>query len=117
MKLPIQYALYYPKRKYIKGERLDFKKLGKIEFEDVDLDVFEGLKYAYEAAKLGGSMPAVYNIANEYAVELFLEKRIGYKDITRLIKAAMDKHKNTAHPSVAEILEIEKEIKADIRRD
>jgi len=62
-------------------------------------------------------MPAVYNIANEYAVELFLEKRIGYKDITRLIKAAMDKHKNTAHPSVAEILEIEKEIKADIRRD
>ena len=117
MKLPIQYALYYPKRKYIKGERLDFKKLGKIEFEDVDLNVFEGLKYAYEAASLAGSMPAVYNIANEYAVELFLEKRIGYKDITRLIKAAMDKHKNIAHPSVAEILEIEKEIKADIRRD
>ena len=117
MKLPIQYALYYPKRKYIKGERLDFKKLGKIEFEDVDLDVFEGLKYGYAAASLGGSMPAVYNIANEYAVELFLEKRIGYKDITRLIKVAMDKHKNIAHPSVAEILEIEKEIKADIRRD
>ena len=117
MKLPIQYALYYPERKYIEGERLDFKKLRKIEFEEVDIEVFEGLKYAYEAAKAGGSMPAVYNIANEYAVALFLEKKIAYKEITRLIKSAMDKHNIISRPSVAEILEIEEQIKADFRRD
>ena len=78
MKLPIQYALYYPERRYLGGERLDFAKLGKITFEDPDPETFLGLKYAFYAARIGGSMPTVFNAANERAVSKFLNRKIGY---------------------------------------
>lgn len=109
MRLPIQYALYYPERRYLDGDRIDFKKLGNLKFEDVDMEVFEGLKYAFEAAKLAHSMPTVYNAANEFAVARFLERKISYMDITGLIRLAMDKHRLIKSPSIEEIWEIQRD--------
>ena len=109
MRLPIQYALYYPERRYLDGDRLDFKKLRSLEFEEVDMEVFEGLKYAFDAAKLGHSMPTVYNSANEFAVAKFLDRQISYMDIPRLIGLAMDRHKLIKSPSVEEIWYIQRE--------
>jgi 1-deoxy-D-xylulose-5-phosphate reductoisomerase len=109
MKLPIQYALYYPERRYLQGARLDFAKLGSITFEDPDMETFRGLKLAYEAGRRGGSLPTVFNAANEYAVARFLEKKIGYLTIIDMIEAAMEHHKVVDHPDVEQILAAEQE--------
>lgn len=110
MKLPIQYALTYPERRYLPGERLDFYKMSQITFEKPDLETFEGLKLAYEAGQAGGSMLTVFNAANEKAVAMFLERKAGYLDITRIIKECMQKHKNIDNPSLSDILEIEQDV-------
>lgn len=90
MKLPIQYALYYPHRRYLPGERLDFKTLTEITFEEPDMETFLGLPMAMEASRRGGSMPTVFNAANERAVAKFLHGQIGFLDIYRSIREAMD---------------------------
>ena len=109
MKLPIQYALFYPDRKPMNGKRVDFYELGQITFEKPDMDTFRGLKLAYQAAEIGGSMPTIYNAANEKAVSLFLDKKISYLQITELIEAAMEHHKVVENPDVEQILMAEKE--------
>lgn len=108
MKLPIQYALYYPERRYLAGERLDFERLTSIAFEKPDMDTFLGLPMAMESSRIGGSMPTVFNAANEKAVALFLKKQIGFLDIYRIIRDAMDAHEVIANPCLGEILETEK---------
>lgn len=110
MKLPIQYALCYPERRYLAGERLDFWKLGSIQFEKPDLETFRGLALAYEAGRMGGSMPTVLNAANEKAVALFLNRQIGYLEITDIIEKCMQKHHNIADPSLEEILALEQDV-------
>lgn len=107
MKLPIQYALYYPERRYLPGERLDFWKIGQITFEEPDFENFKGIALAYEAGRRGGSMPTVFNAANEYAVSLFLDRKIGYLTITDMIEEAMRMHQVIENPSVEQILETE----------
>lgn len=109
MRLPIQYALYYPNHKYLDGKRLDFKTLKQITFEQPDMETFKGLALAYEAIKVGGSMPTVYNAANELAVSLFLNKKIEYLDIVELIEKSMKQHKLIENPSIEEILIVEKQ--------
>ncbi len=109
MKLPIQYALYYPKRRYLSGERLDFWKLKQITFEEPDMENFPGLSLAFDAAAAGGSLPTVYNAANERAVALFLDKKIGFLEIPELIGRCMEAHKVQKAPSVEEILQTEAE--------
>lgn len=109
MKLPIQYALYYPERRFLPGERLDFAKLGSITFEDPDMEVFCGLKLAYRAGKRGGSLPTVYNAANEYAVGKFLNREISYLTIIDMIEGAMEHHKVVENPDVDAILAAERE--------
>lgn len=109
MKLPIQYALYYPERRFLPGDRLDFTKLKEITFDEPDMETFRGLKLAYEAGRAGGSLPTVFNAANELAVSLFLEKKIPYLAITDLIQGAMENHKREAAPDVDQILETEQE--------
>lgn len=110
MKLPIQYALCYPGRRSLSGERLDFSKISQITFEKPDLETFEGLKLAYEAGKAGGSMLTVYNAANEKAVEMFLDRKAGFTDITKIIKTCMQEHKNIDNPSLSDILEVEQDV-------
>ena len=112
MKLPIQYALYYPERPYLNTKRVDFFELSQMTFERPAADKFEGFALALRAAKEGGSMPTVFNAANERAVARFLKKEICFTDIPRLIKCAMDNHKVIANPSVDEILAAEKEASA-----
>ena len=109
MKLPIQYALSYPERRFLPGDRLDFTKLKEITFDEPDMETFRGLKLAYEAGKAGGSLPTVFNAANELAVSLFLEKKIPYLAITDLIQGAMENHKRKAAPNVDQILAAEQE--------
>lgn len=109
MKLPIQYALYYPERRNLPGERLDFWKLQQIAFEKPDMENFPGLRLAFDAAAAGGSLPTVYNAANERAVALFLERKIGFLDIPELIGRCMETHKVKENPSVEEILGTEAE--------
>lgn len=110
MKLPIQYALYYPERRYLPGERLDFETLTEITFEKPDMETFTGLKLAFDAAAAGGSMPTVYNAANEKAVALFLDRKIGWLEIPEIIGKSMEAHKVIPNPSVEEILDTEKAV-------
>ncbi len=110
MKLPIQYALYYPERRYLPGERLDFETLAQITFEKPDMETFTGLKLAFDAAAAGGSMPTVYNAANEKAVALFLDRRISYLQIPEIIGRSMEEHKVIPDPTVNEILETEQAV-------
>ena len=107
MRLPIQYALFYPDRKPMHGEWLDLFKLGTLHFEKPDMEVFRGLKLAYEALEIGGSMPTVFNAANEMAVAAFLDRKIGFLDIPEIIGAAMENHKAVPSPSLNEILDTE----------
>ena len=109
MKLPIQYALFYPDRKPMKGEKLDFFQVGQLTFERPDTDTFEGLKLGMQAAREGGSMPTVFNAANEKAVALFLEQKIGFLEIAELIGECMARHRRVENPSVEEILQAEAE--------
>lgn len=110
MRLPIQYALYGGTRRYLDGERLDFAKLGSITFENPDMETFKGLPLAMKASRTGGSMPTVFNAANEKSVALFLQKKIAFLDIYRIIEDAMESHKVIPAPTVEEILNIEQEI-------
>lgn len=107
MKLPIQYALYYPERRYLPGERLDFGKLKEITFEEPDMDTFLGLPLAMKASRIGGSMPTVFNAANEWAVAKFLKRKIGFLDIYRIIEEAMEHHAFVENPALEQILEAE----------
>ena len=107
MKLPIQYALDYPERRFLGGERLDFGKLKQITFEKPDMDTFQGLPLAFRAAAAGGSMPTVFNAANERAVSKFLHKQICFLEIYEIITACMDAHQVIADPGVEEILAAE----------
>lgn len=109
MKLPIQYALYYPERRYLPGDRLDFWTLGQITFEKPDMENFPGLRLAFDAAAAGGSLPTVYNAANERAVALFLEKKIGFLEIPEIIQSCMEAHRVIPDPTVEQILETEEE--------
>ena len=109
MKLPIQYALYYPERRFLPGERLDFSTLTEITFEKPDLETFTGLKLAYEAAGRGGSLPTVLNAANERAVAMFLDRKIRYLEIPEIIASCMEDHKVINNPTVEEILKTEQE--------
>ena len=114
MKLPIQYALYYPERRYLPGDRLDFAALGSITFEDPDPVNFPGLALALRAGRRGGSLPTVFNAANERAVAMFLKREIGYLDITDIIEKAMDAHTVVENPDVDQILRAEQETYAFI---
>ena len=107
MKLPIQYALFYPDRRPMPGKRLDFYELAQVTFEKPDMETFYGLKLAYDAQRIGGSMPTVYNAANEKAVGLFLDRKIAYLQIPELIQEAMEQHKVIENPNVEAILETE----------
>lgn len=109
MKLPIQYALFYPDRRPMDGKRVDFFALGSMSFEAPDTETFRGLALAYDALATGGSMPTVFNAANERAVGLFLDRKIRFLDIYELIEGAMAEHKVIASPSVEQILEAEQE--------
>lgn len=109
MKLPIQYALFYPDRRPMEGKRVDLFELGRLTFEKPDLETFTGLKLAYQAARRGGSMPAVFNAANERAVALFLEGKISYLEIPELIQYAMERHSAIEAPTVEQILEAERQ--------
>lgn len=107
MRVPIEYALFYPERRSLSGDRLDFSKLSQITFEKPDYKVFRGLSLAIEAGKTGGTMPTVFNAANERAVAKFLKGEIKCTDIVRSIEKCMDAHKVSAHPDLEEILATE----------
>ena len=109
MRLPIQYALYYPQRRFLDGDRLDFWKLREITFEEPDMENFRGLPMAMEASRAGGTMPTVFNAANELAVHKFLQKKIGFLDIYEIIGQSMERHKIVENPDLEEILAAEKE--------
>jgi 1-deoxy-D-xylulose-5-phosphate reductoisomerase len=116
MKVPIQLALTYPERlenKRLPGMKLE--RLNEMTFEAPDLDKFPCLKYAYEAGRAGGTLPAVLNAANEAAVEQFLAGRIGYPDIAKIIRKAMNEHKIIRNPGLEEILAVDQEVKERIR--
>ena len=114
MKLPIQYALFYPDRRPMAGKRVDFFELGSMTFERPDPETFYGLKLAYRAAKKGGNLPTVYNAANERAVGLFLERKISYLQIPELIEGAMDRIPFVENPDVEQILETERAVYEDL---
>lgn len=116
MKLPIQYALFYPDRRPMAGKRLDFYELSQITFEKPDMETFKGLALAYRAAEAGGSMPTVLNAANERAVSLFLEGKISYLQIAEMIEACMEHSQVIASPDVDQILQTEAETYSYIAR-
>ena len=109
MRLPIQYALYYPHRRYLAGDRLDFAKLDQITFEEPDMETFLGLPMAIRASREGGSMPTVFNAANELAVKKFLHREIRFLDIYDIIGQAMERHKKIEYPKLEDILAVENE--------
>lgn len=109
MRLPIQYALFYPQRRFLNGQPLDLFQVGAMTFEPPRLDVFEGLALAYEAARAGGSMPTVFNAANERAVAKFLNREIGFLDIVRIIRQAMEHHQVIVSPDLDQILMTEQQ--------
>ena len=108
MRLPIQYALYYPDRRTLSGKRLDLFEIGQLTFERPDTDTFKGLSLAIMAAKKGGNMPTVFNAANEKAVALFLDKKIKYLEIIDIIEQSMNEISYIDDPKVEQILETEK---------
>ncbi len=110
MKLPIEYALFYPERRQMSGERLDFWSLGSLDFEAPDFENFPGLAMAYAAGRTGGTMPTVFNAANEWAVAAFLGGKIAYPDITRIIGESMARHITKQNPDLEEILLTETEV-------
>ena len=109
MKLPIQYALFYPDRRPMDTRRVDFFDLKQLTFEEPDTDTFRGLALAYRAAGRGGTLPTVFNAANEMAVALFLQRKITFLQIPELIESSMENHRVTDDPTVERILETEME--------
>ena len=114
MRLPIQYALYYPERRPLSGEPLDLFSLKSLTFERPDTDTFPGLRLAYEAMTRGGNIPVCYNAANEKAVALFLDRKISYLQITEIIEAAMNEIGFIENPTLEEILKTEEDVYAFI---
>lgn len=112
MKLPIQYALYYPDRRPMDTGRVDLFSLGNLTFEKPDTDTFPGLKLAYDACRRGGSLPTVFNAANEAAVRMFIDGALKFVEIPEFISACMDHHTVIDDPSVDDILSIESEVTA-----
>ena len=110
MRLPIQYALYYPNRRSLSGKRLNFYELGSLTFEEPDMETFQGLSLAMKAMKAGGNMPTVFNAANERAVAMFLEKKIGFWSIPEIIEASMEHVDFKENPSLEKILSTEQEV-------
>ena len=110
MRLPIQYALYYPQRRSLSGKRLDLFELANLSFEKPDMDTFRGLAFAFDAMKQGGNIPTIFNAANEKAVALFLDRKIKYLEILDIIEAAMKECKYVDAPTVEQILETEQEV-------
>ena len=117
MRLPIQYALYYPDRNYLGGERLNFEALADIQFEKPNTDVLRGIPIAVEASRIGGSMLTAMNAANEYAVARFLKKDIAFLQIYDMIEYAMSKHRVIKHPDLSQILETERETYERLNKD
>lgn len=117
MRLPIQYALFYPERYYLAGERVDFAKIMQITFEKPDYETFPMLKLGLEAGKTGGSMPTVFNAANEKAVALFLKKQISYLEIAQTVEKAMQSHMVMQNPSLEDILQVEAEVHQRIGKE
>ena len=112
MRLPIQYAMTYPNReKIINSERLNLSKIGQLDFKPVDLERFKAVELAYQAGRIGGSMPTVLNAANEVAVDLFLNEKIKFIEIEKIVKKAMDNHKVIDNPSLEKIIEIDQQIR------
>ena len=110
MRLPIQYALYYPDRKTLSGERLNLFELSSMTFEKPDTQTFAGLKLAMEAGRKGGNLTTAFNAANEKAVAMFLDRKIAYLQITEIIEAAMGNCLFIENPDVEEILKTEQEV-------
>ncbi|MGN0341291.1 MAG: 1-deoxy-D-xylulose-5-phosphate reductoisomerase [Roseburia sp.] len=110
MRLPIQYALYYPQRRPLSGDRLNFAKLGHLDFQAPDLETFRGLQLAYDACEKGGNLPTILNAANEKAVAMFLNRRIGFLTITEIIENCMQHCGFVAAPTVEQILDTEQEV-------
>lgn len=117
MRLPIQYALYYPERYYLGGERLNFEALADIQFEKPNTDVLRGIPIAVGASRIGGSMLTAMNAANEYAVARFLKKDIAFLQIYDMIEYAMSKHQVIKHPDLSQILETERETYERLNKD
>lgn len=117
MRLPIQYALYYPERNYLGGERLNFEALANIQFEKPNTDVLRGIPIAVEASRIGGSMLTAMNAANEYAVARFLKKDIAFLQIYDMIEYAMSKHRVIKHPDLSQILETKRETYERLNKD
>lgn len=117
MRLPIQYALYYPERNYLGGERLNFEALADIQFEKPNTDVLRGIPIAVGASRIGGSMLTAMNAANEYAVARFLKKDIAFLQIYDMIEYAMSKHQVIKHPDLSQILETERETYERLNKD
>ena len=115
MKLPIQYALYFPDRRYLAGDRLDFTKMKQIVIDTVDRETFRGLDFAYRSLNEGGVMSTIFNAANEYAVAAFLGRKIAFLTIYDIIEFAMDNVKNISDPTVKDILAKQKETEEVIR--
>jgi 1-deoxy-D-xylulose-5-phosphate reductoisomerase len=111
MRLPIQYALNYPVRKEAVAEKVDFYKLSSLSFEKPDMETFQCLQLAYEAGKMGGNMPAIFNGANEVAVELFLNKKIDYLQIEYIIRECIEKFDYNEKPTLEEIIDIDKKVR------
>jgi 1-deoxy-D-xylulose-5-phosphate reductoisomerase len=111
MRLPIQYALSYPERRTAVADRLDFKTVSSLTFEEPDTKTFRCLELAFKAGKLGGNMPAIYNGANEIAVELFLDERIKYLQIEEIIEDAMNKFPHVKNPDLQQVLDIDKQVR------
>lgn len=116
MRLPIQYALFYPDRRFLDAKKLDFFEMKSLTFEKPDMDTFKGLKFAMEAAEFGGSMPTVFNASNEEAVAMFLNKKIGFLDIYRIIEESMNRHTVISNPDIDTVLSIERDTREFIRK-
>lgn len=117
MRLPIQYALFYPDRRFLDAKKLDFFEMKSLTFEEPDIETFKGLKFAMEAANMGGSMPTVFNAANEEAVAMFLNRKIGFLDIYRIIEESMARHSVISNPDIDTVLLTEKDTREYIRNN
>ena len=117
MRLPIQYALFYPDRKFLDAKKLDFFEMKSLTFEKPDMETFKGLKFAMEAASKGGSMPTVFNAANEEAVAMFLNRKIKFLDIYKIIEESMERHSVIVNPDIDTVLLVEKDTREFIRNN
>ena len=116
MRLPIQYALFYPDRRFLDAKKLNFFEMKSLTFEEPDMETFKGLKFALMAASSAGSMPTVFNAANEEAVAMFLNRKIGFLDIYKIIEESMGRHTVIDNPDIDTVLMVEKDTRDYIRK-